>query len=150
MKWLLLCVWGLSSPALGGELRLLDLNYLTMDFAKVVNNRDMYWPYDDLGRDKYPGEETWKYGVGVNFDVDLAAYQSYRLHWRNRIDGQQTTVQFRTVAWDFRWGLQLGRKLEVFYDHLSAHVLDAEPESPRTYRLKNMYGLEITFYRRGE
>lgn len=149
MKSFLLCLVCLFSPAaLGGDLRLLEADSLSMSYAKIANNRDMYWPYEDPGRDRYDTEETWEYSVGVNFDLNLASWRDYRLHWQNGIDGQQTTVQFRTVTWDFRWGLQLGKKLELFYDHVSSHVLDAAPDEERTYKLKNMYGLEITFYRR--
>ncbi len=149
MKHLLLAMVVLAAPmAPAQEVQVLELERLDMDYAKVVNNRDVYLPYEDVGRDRYETDETWRYGLGINFDLNLLRYKDYRFRWRNRIDGQATDTQFRAVAWDFRWGLKFQERFEIFYDHRSGHVMDAAPDQRRTYPLKNHYGLEITFYKR--
>jgi hypothetical protein len=142
----------LATPAVAGEWRLLELDYMSMDYGKIINHRDVYLPYEDIGRDRYAEtDETWRGRIGVNFDLNLIRWDEfYRFHWENRVEGSSTYQQFREVAWAFRWGLQLGEHLELFYDHVSRHVLDAAPERERTYPLTNVYGGQITFYRRSQ
>ena len=150
MKALIAALALTATPAVAGEWRLLELDYMSMDYAKIANHRDIYFPYEDAGRDKYEEtDETWRGRIGVNFDLNLIRWDEfYRFHWQNRVEGNTTYQQFREVAWAFRWGLQLGSRVEVFYDHVSRHVLDAEPARERTYPLTNVYGAEITFYRK--
>ena len=137
----------LATSAEADDFHLLELNTFSMDYAKIASNRDGYYPYDDPGTEYYD-TETWDYAVAVNFDLEMAAYRGVRLHWQNRVEGASTDTQFRMVTWDFRWGLQLGDRVEAFFDHTSSHILDEVPEEPRSYGLKNVYGVEITFYRK--
>jgi hypothetical protein len=140
----------LAGSAAAQEVGVLELERLSMDYAKIANNRDSYLPYEDPGRDRYDTNETWYYSTGVNFDLNLLRYKDYRFHWDQRVHGEATEAQFRAVAWEFRWGVKYKDRFEVFYDHRSSHIMDAAPESPRTFDLMNHYGLEITFYNRTE
>jgi hypothetical protein len=136
----------LASRARADELRLLELDEMSMSYGKLANNRDMYWPYDDPARSQE--HEYWLYSVATKFDLTLLGYDQYRLRWKNEVRGDSTNVQFRRVMWDFRWGLELGEKLEAYYSHRSEHIMEAAPPEPRTYPLRNEIGLEITFYKR--
>lgn len=141
-----LLVCGASAFGSSSQIKFCELKEMSMEQYKIANNRDSYYPYDDPVRSKE--DEYWLYGAAVKFDVDLVKYGPYAFHWKNNVNGQSTNVQFRAVSWDFRWGLQLGDKVELFYDHVSSHIMEATPENPRTYGLKNTYGVELTFYRR--
>jgi len=140
----------LATTASGGEWRVLELDTMSMDYGRIANHRDIYLPYEDPGRDKYPDTaETWRGQLGVSFDLNLIRWDEfYRFHWQNRVFGSTTYSQFREAGWNFRWGLQLGERLELFFDHESRHILDAAPASKRTYPLTNVYGAELTFYRK--
>lgn len=149
MKFFILFVLLLVAPAaMAGELRLLELDAMSMEFGRIANNRDAYFPYEDPSYDRFDTAETWDSQVAAKFDLALLAFRNYRMHWDNKITGAQTSVQFRQVTWDFRWGLELGNRLELYYDHTSSHLLDQSPEGPRRYTLKNVYGAAINFYRR--
>lgn len=141
----LLALLLVSTPAAAQEWRVGELHDMSMEFYRLANNRDAYYPYLDMVDDE-PGE-YWDYGTAVKFDTDLLKYGHYGFHWRNTVRGQSTDVQFRSVEWDFRWGLELGEKVEIFYDHTSAHCLECAPER-REYKLHNGYGVEVHFYKR--
>lgn len=148
MRSLVLVAALLASPAMAQDVQVLELETMSMDYGKIANHRDIYLPYEDAGRDRYETDETWRYRVGVNFDLNLLRFSdTYRFHWKNRVEGNSTYDQFREVAWNFRWGLQLGEVVELYYDHSSRHVLDQAPDAPRSYPLTNVYGAEVTFYR---
>lgn len=151
MKTLLITLALLLAPtALAEPVGVLELERLDMTYSKLVNNRDIYLPYEDTGRDRYETDETWKYSTGVKFDLNLLRYQDYRLRWDNYVHGEATNSQFRAVTWEFRYGLKIKERVEIFYDHRSSHILDEAPVSQRTYGLHNSYGVELTFYKRKE
>jgi hypothetical protein len=144
-------MWLAAGSALAQESQwhLWELREFGMEGYHIANNRDAYYPYADRG-DSEPSE-YWDYGIAAKWDLDLMKRGDYGFRWRNALRGESTNVQFRSVEWDFRWGLQLGTKLELFYDHTSRHLLDAAPiDGSRSYRLKNFIGAEYVWYRRTE
>lgn len=143
---LLIALGLMAQTTQASELRLVELRELSMEYYEIANNRDAYFPYDDARDAGY--DEHWRYGTAVNFDLDLVSFGDTGFHWRNTVRGDSTTSQFRSVLWDFRWGLALGRNVELFYDHVSQHCLECQPDKTRTYKLRNTYGLEVVFYRR--
>jgi len=145
MKKLLLLAALVAAPAQADEVRFGELRELSMEYFRIANHRDSYFSYADQG-DDLP-REHWYYGTAVKFDLDLVRFRDVAVHWRNRVEGLSTNTQFRSVAWEFRWGVNLGDRVELFYDHLSQHCLECEPED-RSYGLKNFYGVEITFLKR--
>lgn len=135
--------------ARASDIHVLELNKMSMFYERLPNNRDTYLPYEDWGRDRYDTDETWDFALGVKYDWDIIRFaDDYRLHWDNKVHGASTTSQFREIAWQFRIGLQLGKVVELYYDHLSDHVLDHAPPEPRTYKLRNSFGAEITLFSR--
>jgi hypothetical protein len=148
MRFALLMLLALAAPSASAQqLYTLSLREFSMEYFKIANNRNSYVPYDDEVDDT--GNESWDYGAAAKFDLDLIRYGDYAFHWSNRVHGESTNSQFRSMGWQFRWGLQLGRKVELFYDHHSQHALEqAPPPGSRSYPLENRYGAEVTFYRR--
>jgi hypothetical protein len=150
LRTVLVLVLGLlasSASAQDAEWHAWDLEEFSMEWYRIANNRDAYFPYADMGEEG----EFWDYGTAAKFNLNLLRRGDYGLYWRNAVRGNSTNVQFRSVAWDFRWGLKLGKRLDFFYDHTSEHILDAAPrDGGRTYKLRNFYGVEWVFYRRGE
>jgi hypothetical protein len=139
-------LWLLAGTATAQEWHVMELREFAMEGYDIANNRDAYFPYADRG-DDVPSE-YWDYGLAAKFDLDLLKRGDYGFRWRNAVRGESTNVQFRSIEWDFRWGLQLGDRLEVFYDHTSRHILDEAPVAERSYRLKNFIGAEYVWYRR--
>ncbi len=140
------CVGMSAAPAAAQEWHLWETREFAMETYHIANNRDAYFPYADRGDDT--PSEYWDYGIAAKWDLDLIKRGNYGFRWRNAVRGDSTNVQFRSVEWDFRWGLQLGQRLELFYDHTSRHILDEAPVEPRSYRLKNFIGAEYVWYRR--
>lgn len=140
----LLAKAALAAPnASADELRLLEADSLSMDYAKIANNREGYYLYDDRGN---VSGEYWDYSVSTDFSLMLLGYGTYGFRWQNRILGEATNVQFRSVSWEFKWILDLGKKASLFYAHESRHVLDVSRDE--RYPLYNTYGVTINFYKR--
>jgi hypothetical protein len=113
-----------------------------MEMWKTANNRDPYWPYQDL---KNATDEHWRDGAATIFNLDLLSYDRYRLYWNNRAHMDNTNSQVRQVGWEWEMGLSVP-KLDVFYHHHSQHLLDED--STLKFPLENKYGIRFNFYKR--
>jgi len=138
MRWLLVVVMGMiATSGLGESLRLLSLDRMAMRYARIADYHDSY--FADVEH------EQWFGHVSAQWDLSLLRYGDYGLYWHNNVHGE-STKQFRQVGWQYELGIQLGRKLSVYWEHHSRHLLDAT--SADRFPLTNTYGLEITFYER--
>ena len=134
---------GIAALSYGDELHVLSLREFSMDAYKIGNNRDSYYQYADPTEDE---GERWLGGAAVNFDLDLVGTRDWGLRWDNRVHGEGTEAQFRTVGWQYRLGLQLGPKFSLYHEHHSRHVLDADRDDK--FPLENFYGARVVFFER--
>lgn len=137
----------LSGSAQAQELHLLSLDEFSMDYYRLGNNRDSYMDYRDP-QDNSEERERWFGGASANFNLDLVKYGNWGIYHNNRVYGNATNAQFREVAWNYELGAQLGPKLQVWWEHLSRHVLDADRDD--RFPLTNKYGISYVFYKRAE
>jgi len=132
-----------TSPALASNFRLLELDTFAMEFSEIGDLRDPYYPYASPRSDS---REKWRGTVATEFNLALLAYKNYGLFFDNRIAGDGTNKQFRTVSWEWTTRLQLFPSLYLFHYHLSEHILEAA--SPHSFPLRNRFGVHITMYER--
>ncbi len=133
-----------NTQARGADVHAFSLKKFSLDIGKIADNTDSYFPYADPDDDTTA--EKWYGTVATKFDIDLLKVGDWGLFWNNRVFGDGTRKQFRQVGWEFRAGIQLGRKLTLYFDHTSRHILEAT--SPYPYPQRNVYGGEITLYER--
>jgi hypothetical protein len=144
MRYLLALIMFFSTAARADELHLLSLDQFDFDSYRVINHRDAYFPYKDMGSDG----EHWDKGCAVNFKIDMVKYGKYSFYFDNRVHGEATNVQFRQVGWQFETGLKVDEYVALYYYHHSQHVLD-DVGAYGLYNLDNFVGLRLTLYKRG-
>jgi hypothetical protein len=149
-SFLLLFVVLFHGEAAAAELHLLEPTKLTLEGYQVPNNRDEYLRINDCGSTKYveSNAECWRYGAAVNFDLDFVRYDEWALYWRNNVHMAATQCCVRHVGWEFEWGVEASRHMDVFYHHHSQHLLDGDRPA-RRYPLINEYGVRFVFIERG-
>lgn len=143
MRYLLLLILLLGAPARADDLHLLELDQFDFDTYRVINHRDPYFGYKDMGSDG----EHWDKGAAVNFNLDLMKYAEYSWYWRNRVHGEATERQFRQIGWQYETGLEVHNYVQVYWYHHSQHVLD-DAGAYGKYPLDNFVGVRYTFYKR--
>jgi hypothetical protein len=141
----LILLLGLTPVASAQELHLLSLRELNIEYYRIDNHRDSYFEYADRSEQR---EEHWVGGTAANYTLDMVKYGNWGLYWDNRIHGEGTDAQFREVGWQYELGLQLGPKLQAYWNHHSRHVLD-DSRADR-FPLDNFYGVRWVYYRRAE
>jgi hypothetical protein len=144
LKFLVTMVMFWSTVGYADDLHILSLDEFTFDTYRIINHRDPYYPYGDMGSDG----EHWDKGVAADFNIDLLKYQDFDFYWRNRVHGESTDQQFREVGWQFETGLELRNYVQLYYQHHSQHILDAEGQYGK-YPLENYVGVRMTLYKRG-
>ncbi len=141
---LLVALLPLAQRAQGDELHIMSLRDFDLDYSSIRNHRDSYLQYDDCYKDT--GNECFRYGIATDFTIDLVGQGNYGLYWGNRVHSAATNAQMREIGWMYELGLQLGPDVQIYADHHSRHVLDAD--RPERFPLDNFYGIRVTFYRR--
>ena len=147
--WLLVAVcalWCVCLPraAKADDLRLLELDAFSMDFAKIKNYRDGYFQYADPDK---PGEH-WDTSSSANFDLHLIQWGDWGIYSRNTVHGETTNRQYRRVGWKFEDGVELGPKVRVWLRHHSQHALDSARD--QHFPLENEIGISLSFYERNK
>jgi len=138
-----------STTSFAQELHVLELREFSMDAAKLVDNRDPYYPYADKVA-AYSGQEVWDKEAIANFDIDVLRYGQYAITFDNHVHGESTDQRFREVGWHYRVSAELGRKVSVYYEHHSQHLLDESGGPTTAYPLYNAVGCRFTLYKRGD
>lgn len=141
IKLLILLLLGMAQPA-KADLRLLETERVMLDAWKIEDHRDMYFPYNKPGT----GGEEWTVGAAFVIDLNFMAYRKWAWYWRNRPFMNATSVQVREAGWQWETGVTFGKCVDLYWYHLSDHVLDAEV--PGRYPLHNFYGVRVVFYDR--
>jgi hypothetical protein len=126
-----------------GEWRVGELDRFAMEVSEIGDLRDPYFPYASPRSD---AAERWRGTVATEFDLAVVAFGKYGLFSDNRIMGDGTNKQFRTVSWEWTNRLQISSKVHLFHHHISRHVLEAT--SPYKFPLYNNFGVSVEFYKR--
>jgi hypothetical protein len=132
-----------SANAAGQDFRLLDMDRFSMEFYEIGDLRDPYYPYPSPRSD---AREKWRGGIATNFDLRLLTYRDVGLYWDNRLAGNGTNKQFRTVEWEYKMRLQLGDKFNLHHFHRSRHLLDEASQHP--FPLENRFTAEYVFFQK--
>jgi hypothetical protein len=130
---LLLCIYPALSEA--AEYRLLDTDELYFEYSQLDrNNRDPYAP-------QYTGR--WNERASLIWDSTIVSYRQYRLMWNHNIHTETIdTGAVKTVGWEWRAGVSLGRYLDVFHHHHSKHIMDEERRVPEYGNKGNQFPVE--------
>lgn len=154
IRFLLTLTLLLTSVSEAAELRLLDLDYLGMEYRKHVNYRDSYYHDYEIVDGKCSFQsECFGYGANILFDFTLVQfplninYEPVRLFWRNDVGMDSTNKQVRQVGWLYEFGLALGKDIELFTRHHSRHVLEAE-NTYYGFPLRDEYVIRFNIYER--
>lgn len=134
-----------GAPLTAGELRLLDIEKVTMEGSRIKAYRDPYFPDYTTGS----GGEEWAYGAASNFNFCLICYGDLKLFWDNRVHMTATDVQVRHVGWFWELGTTIiPKKLDIFYRHHSEHCMECQDSETRNYPLLDEYVIRFNFYER--
>ncbi len=112
--------------------QLLDVDKLSLEYAKIRNQRDGYYLVDD-----------------PHFDYRMAFLVNIRLlgygYWQNDIHMMAADDRVRAVGWQWEAGAHILKNADVFWYHHSQHVMERESPRGQTYPLENRYGVRINF-----
>jgi hypothetical protein len=123
------------------------LRDFSMEYYRIANHRDAYWPYPDATKAE-SGEEHWAYGFATQFNLRLLSVGPGTVYWDNRVHGEATNAQVREVGWQYEAGLDVARRVQLYYGHHSRHILDtAGATDSIRFPLDNVYGARVVFYR---
>lgn len=117
-----------------GNFRLLDVDELSMDYYSIKDNKHPY--FDEF-------QDEWTEGAALNFDLSVLKY----FKWKNRVYENSANQQVRQVGWKWDLALDLGKYVNLFYEHHSTHVVDSGRKA-HTYPLENYYGVRFYFIRK--
>lgn len=125
--------------------RLMELESAELEGWKLGYLRD---PYMEEYETK-SGDEEWKGGVGVKFDVTLVEWKpNWRLYWKNKVHTDGTQRQVRHVGWWWDAGMSVGEKVDLFYEHHSRHCMECNVDG--NFPLRDAYGVRFKLYRRNK
>ncbi len=90
-------------------------------------------------------------GTELNLTLDTDVLSVF--YFNNRIHGMTDELpgvgpgQFRTVGWQFQYGLRLSPALDIYYEHHSQHLLDTPGISH--YPVNNSIGVKLILFTTG-
>jgi hypothetical protein len=129
------------SPNLGYGKNLFQANKLDVEYSILdKKNRDPYTP-------QYTGQ--WKERAALKWNVSVLDF----LFWENNIHTEtvRTSGQVKTLGWHWQFYAPVPlteRRVELFADHHSRHVVEEEPEDRFTgsdFPVEDSYGIRIKF-----
>jgi hypothetical protein len=141
MKSIILLALLWAGTAQAGDYRLLDVDRLDLEYGKFVpTTRDPYVP-------QYAGR--WRDEIALQWDVTLLQWG----YWRNHVHTETTdpSGSVTTVGWQFELGVHLGDRVDVYREHHSRHVMEAEPEhrfeaAHAQFPVEDLYGVRLHIY----
>jgi hypothetical protein len=126
------------------KFRLLEVDRVDVEAYKNSFYRD---PYINQYSTDAGGDEYWIGGAAVSFNLTLLEIApNWRLYWNNRVHMDGTNKQVRHVGWWWDLGLNMGPKLDLFYNHHSRHCLECNTD--QGYPLRDSIGVRFKMYRR--
>lgn len=107
-----------------------------------------YFPggHDPLLTDNGLPNRTLGKAVELNFDIDVLKYGFFdnRVHSGTDEDADSGRGQFRTVGWEFKFGVQVHPAISLYYHHHSEHLLDAS--LPYHFPVRDSIGFQFQIY----
>jgi hypothetical protein len=82
----------------------------------------------------------------MNADVVCIENNALCVFWDNTIRSKASDHQYRSVAWDFRFGTTLGRYIDVGWHHISMHELDRKSADFSRFGLENVIYIQIKWW----
>lgn len=158
MKIILLIIIGsfIWTPlAEAGKIRFLRPLYVGFEAWEIESLRDPFIPQYNT-HNAVDHTKEWSHGAAFLVDMSLLQFtRNSQLYWENRVHMDMIPAHVKSVGWQFEVGLQLGRKLDLYYGHHSRHILDEpEPEWLRDFNKNNVfpvrdvYGFRFNLYGR--
>lgn len=144
----------LSGTALGTEFRLLDPDYLGLEYRRHQNYRDSFFQkYEVIEGECTEGKECFTFGASLLFDLTVLQLPlsiqgvPLSLYWKNDIIMDSTQRQVRQVGWKWELGIPVGKHLEFFQRHHSRHVLE-DTNSQFGFPLRDEYVIRFNILNR--
>ena len=141
----LLILGVLSWPLHATEWRLLEADYLYMEYRRHHNYVDSYMPqYDVVEGDCKRSTECFRIGASALFGLTVIQLPisiqntPVSIFWRNDVHTDGTSRQVRHVGWFWEAGFPIGDKIEIFQRHHSRHVMEEKIED-RRFPLRDEY-----------
>ena len=138
MKYLLIILFALSSTAYSKPKSKWD-NFRLLDLEKFDIKYAQFKPYT---RDPLAPQYTgfWKDRGAIEWRINVLK----ALYWDNNMHLETIDAKtVKTVGWHWELGLRLHKRLMIFHEHHSRHVLD-EP-APELYYGRNQFPVEDSF-----
>jgi hypothetical protein len=118
----------------GSEFKLIELSELSINYHNYVHP----------GRSLILNPEPMKEALNVFIKTDLFKYG----FMDTKIMSLTTPSQYRTIALDLTLGIRIGTHFEVFYNHMSQHLLDRPHSTYDWFPVNDSIGINIFLYRR--
>lgn len=129
----------LPSILQAAELHLLEAEHLSIEYEKIRDNRDPYFPEYSDG----VGEE-WSYAAALKWDINVIRLgEQARVYWNNYVHMDATDRQVRHVGWQWELGLNLWNKVELFSAHHSRHSLERDGLDSQRFPVRDTYGVRL-------
>ena len=124
----------ISMSASAKEYRLLEVEHFDMGYQEFKNIRDPY----------VPDTTNMKYRASTNFRLGLAR----TLFWDNTLHTEAVrSGTVKTVGWHWITGIRLTKKIVLFQEHHSRHVVEeyrGTKNGRNTFPVEDSYGIRIT------
>lgn len=131
-----------STPALAGNLHLLEPKDVYLEYYKYTSMHDPYL---------YPIDREIYQGASFNTDFNIIRYKDFLIYWKNNLHFDQSRVSghIKHAGWQYEIGLPLlmakdSTKIELFKQHHSRHVLE-ETRSTH-FPVYDRYGVRFRLY----
>jgi hypothetical protein len=103
--------------------------------------------YVDAGHYLYNNDPFVGHGYRLqnklNLGVDLE-FANKKIYFHNLIRSNMDTQNFRTVGWQYEIGARPRKDVELYINHFSNHILDAEV--PYMAQSQTHMGIRVYFY----
>lgn len=131
---LVLCLLLQCRLAKADEFRLLDVDRVSVEYAKIADWRDFVYTED---------RKDLRFRAAFRMDLRLMEYG----YIDNEFNMLGTDTQIRGGGWKFEGGIHATKYFDFFYSHHSQHIFERE-RPPMGYPLYNTYGIRMIFYQK--
>ena len=137
----------LSQLLLAGELP--DQKVLELEEASITLNQFLPGGSYPLITENGLSNRALDKELNLNLNMSVFKYG----FWDNRIHSMTDSGtngdrgQFRLIGWNFKLGVHLGKRFDIYYEHFSQHLLDAQFKWGR-FPVQDSIGIKLILYRR--
>lgn len=82
----------------------------------------------------------------INVDLFCTYLDGICMFWDNEVDAKASSSQYRSVAWDYRLGWALGKKVDIGWWHRSNHELDRKSSNFARFELENVLFIQFKWH----